>query len=256
MFNPQNLNRYSYVGNRPINYKDPSGHLSCKHANAAPGDCEDRNITQIMKEDYGVTISSKWGDKEKSAVYSAVRKIGAKLAGIVGGTASEAFHTVFGNLEFENSSKLNRGACTGGDTGVYCDATADITDRFLIHELGHSIDKIYGYAGRLAIMGASIYTAWGAWVTGINNGVWERGLNGYPTNRSGLYGIPALYHGPGEWSDWNLNTDPKTGEYTGVAYTEEWADMFLNWVDGTFVGDAGIARNNWMTLQVSSMILP
>jgi RHS repeat-associated protein len=33
---PQSFNRYAYVGNRPLNYTDPSGHVSC--GAACPGD--------------------------------------------------------------------------------------------------------------------------------------------------------------------------------------------------------------------------
>ena len=42
MFNPQNLNRYSYVGNSPLNYIDPSGHMRL-----AEGPQQDRFKTSV-----------------------------------------------------------------------------------------------------------------------------------------------------------------------------------------------------------------
>src|SRR4030065_178356 len=34
--NPQSLNRYSYVLNNPLRYKDPSGHKTCEAAGLCP----------------------------------------------------------------------------------------------------------------------------------------------------------------------------------------------------------------------------
>jgi hypothetical protein len=36
--NPQNLNRYSYVANNPLRYKDPSGHMLCQVCEGEGGD--------------------------------------------------------------------------------------------------------------------------------------------------------------------------------------------------------------------------
>ena len=36
--NPQSLNRYAYVGNNPMNYSDPTGHMPSIHLNPKPGD--------------------------------------------------------------------------------------------------------------------------------------------------------------------------------------------------------------------------
>ena len=44
MYNPQNLNRYSYVGNNTINYADPTGHNY---------DCGPLECPQDMRKDYG-----------------------------------------------------------------------------------------------------------------------------------------------------------------------------------------------------------
>jgi hypothetical protein len=66
MFNPQNLNRYSYVRNNPINYNDPSGHVICndegvcfsgnkqvaKHARSCADwdDCSENKKRKLQKE--------------------------------------------------------------------------------------------------------------------------------------------------------------------------------------------------------------
>jgi RHS repeat-associated protein len=40
LYNPQNLNRYSYVNNSPVNYNDPAGHKACGFIDQN-GDCDD-----------------------------------------------------------------------------------------------------------------------------------------------------------------------------------------------------------------------
>jgi hypothetical protein len=127
-----------------------------------------------------------------------------------------------------------------------------MTGRFGAHELGHTFDSRLGRAGLRAIQSASIFTSSGTWVTGnhwVNGKIWERGTTGYK-----LLSAPYMYHGP-EWRDWNQIYDEK-GNYTGIGYQEEWADMFLNWSYGSFTPDeAGNARDSWMNSQISGMLM-
>jgi len=260
--NPQSLNRYTYVINSPIEFNNPFGHIvACETGD----NCNEMKRTEKLSPDaawskvfskYGVKTSGKWSGQERLQVLLAIQKIGNALANSQGTfDGASIFQKVFGPMNFNRRGDTGQ-ICQGGSGIVACYANAQISSRFIIHELGHSFDASLGNFGYSAIQNTSIVTNSGNWVTGLHivNGVkvWERGLDGYP-NVSGNYGVPDLYHGPGNWSDWNQLYNSQN-EYTGTAYTEEWADMFMNWADGTFVSDAGVARNNWMTTQISSFL--
>jgi len=94
----QGWDRYVYVGNNPINFNDPSGHLKCKSANVAEGDCEDRSTVQILQEEYGITLNGAFTEIQISAIYKAARTVGAAFAQAISGgmqTVSQAFKAVF-----------------------------------------------------------------------------------------------------------------------------------------------------------------
>ena len=42
----------------------------------------------------------------------------------------------------------------------------------------------------------------------------------------------------------------------GSVYHEEWADMFMNWVDNSFRGTGAQGRAHWMQHQVTNMMNP
>jgi len=149
--------------------------------------------------------------------------------------------------------------CTGAIREVSCGGAADITGRFIAHELGHTFAWTVAASGYVhpykSMQNMMIYDSSGEWVTGksIGNSGWERGLRGYDPGTYGDYRIPALYHGPFEWGDWN--TLESGGEYTGTAYNEEWADMFMNWSYNSFENShAGTARYSWMTTTISGFL--
>ena len=173
---------------------------------------------------------------------------------------ADVFKQIFGSTVFTRSGDSTR-TCVGGSGAVTCGGNASITDRFIMHELGHSFDSKLSNLGYKAIQQASIFTDGATWVTGFHKvnsiSTWQRGLAGYPntSGSAGLYGVPDLYHGPRNWSDWNKLYDTK-GNYSGIAYTEEWADMFLNWADDSFANNAaGGARNNWIAFRISIMVI-
>ena len=67
--NPQSLNRYAYVGNNPMNFSGPNGHMPSIHLNPKPGQdggeegysyaWDDPNSPQAVLQDLGYTSADK-----------------------------------------------------------------------------------------------------------------------------------------------------------------------------------------------------
>ena len=89
---------------------------------------------------------------------------------------------------------------------------------------------------------ATINDSDGDYVSGVRNGTYERTSSGY---RSIKY--PDMQHPP-------LNVDG-TKNPDGQTAMEDFADMFMNYVQGTFAsGPAGDARNNWMNDNLTPLL--
>jgi len=97
--NPQSLNRYTYVGNSPINFNDPTGHKACDEIDA-DGNC----VKSTAKGDL-VTFEAEsgqtWSESEKQAINSQYEAVARKLALMMGGfgfsiSPIDAFYLVFG----------------------------------------------------------------------------------------------------------------------------------------------------------------
>jgi hypothetical protein len=80
------------VQNNPIRYTDPTGHLLCSDPNVAEGDCT--NEAGYWR--FGITFTGSWSEKDRAAVIQAVRDVGARFAETLGGSAWDAFHSVYG----------------------------------------------------------------------------------------------------------------------------------------------------------------
>ena len=70
--NPQGWNRYSYVANRPVNFNDPSGHISeCGEGEEA--DCERLSPTESLKLEiktrYNWDIKGNWSLGDLQGIY-------------------------------------------------------------------------------------------------------------------------------------------------------------------------------------------
>jgi RHS repeat-associated protein len=155
--NPQSLNRYMYVLGNPVRYVDPTGHLSCNHANAAEEGCGD--FWEIVETEYGITFSGQWKDKYKRAVYDGVRKVGVALARETDMDIAEAFKATYDNITFKweqsagmcGDDLVNAGGCTDGAHQIRFWSMSghlqnDLTRmvKNVIHELGHAYDRSLG----------------------------------------------------------------------------------------------------------------
>ena len=204
---------------------------------------------------FGVIFEGDWNDEQTTVILSTVTFIGQRLSPYVGGLSSnEVFKKVYG----ETFRFSKNGSGTGCEAGYYenvrqivCGSRVDLTDRLLAHEFGHalkiSIDFVNARQSTPTptegpyydLQKAAIIDNENNWVTGTHpEGVFERTLRGY----TGEY-LPDVYHGR-EWSDWNSNNDNR-------ARSEDFADMFLNWVFDSFdysldAKGAGVKRKKWM----------
>ena len=216
-----------------------------------PDQCQGCTSTPTPGLDaYGIRFEGGWSSDQQSVVFSAVSAAGGKFSIKLGGiTSASAFAEVYGT-PFTFYKAGGGDVCEGGQRKVVCYAQAPITERLLVHELGHALqhsrytnDTQGPYA---SLENAQIVDYSGSWVTGKHpepGGVFERTSLGYLSEQQ-----PDMFHGPrinGQgFTDWNSNEDHR-------ARNEDFADMFMNWVYNSFdyspsANGAGIRRYEWM----------
>jgi hypothetical protein len=250
--NPQNWNRYSYVTNRPVNFNDPSGHVSCQGRNWDDGPrCFGRTLDEKILR-LGITFDSDWSDREKAIVVAATIDAGGAIAYENGGSAESAFLNAFGEMTF--------GKCGEGHyKGYSCDgfgltvseheiilgqfySNPNVETRLVVHELGHAFYNGLGYGG--APFDGKLQTC----------------INPASIDGSSCLGRPTFYSGDpidpfygfaGGGSDWQF------GYYNTDQYWEIFADMFLGWVyDRWGVGNGGVNRSTFMDTFMSVNLKP
>ena len=171
--NPQSFNRYSYVRNNPLKYKDPTGHYEC-HAN---GICADV-ITSTWTPTRPALPASQplisftggaWSNSAEATIRQAAVALGQAMADAYNGlwsmmeanftplTAGQAFRSAMGGtVEFNRSNAGCTTGCWGEATRrrtitVYTDAfnnngQARFAGTFngvqwAIHEMGHLFER-------------------------------------------------------------------------------------------------------------------
>ena len=244
--NPQALNRYTFVVNNPLRYIDPTGHTYlCDEG------CDSGNWRPSLKQ-YGITLSGGWKASDITIIQQEVAAIASKLTSVCGETCygmpdHQVFNQVFGSMTFTLSNSGTDIGCAAGG-GFECDKgtggrLAEDKQRGLItHEIGHNFDHSingWGY-GRKSLAAATITDATGNHVTGYNPalGTFERTDLGYQSDS-----FPDQQH-------------PRNLDNLGLTSGEDFADMFMNWVQNSFdysreANGAGTARYNWMTVHMA-----
>ena len=154
---PADWNKYSYVGDNPINFVDPSGYCKGKATNQSNPDIGCWNeITFIQTIYSSIKISpNNWTTQEFSAVEKALRGMTHTLGG------SEVFNFVYNRnitisragwfVSWITGSEEGSDAPGLGSVTIYDDAfktNYDIGSAVVIHEFGHLLDARFGYLSK------------------------------------------------------------------------------------------------------------
>jgi RHS repeat-associated protein len=184
---PQGLNRYSYVGNNPINYADPSGHRPCEN-----GDCEIDPLLYKITYDVGWDLQgNNWTEAELQRILSTGRQIKNKIDWLTGGKGQARMDNYLGQVNLAHTPwylKPDRdrtfpGWAAGGVNSIYLFPgwiNQDGGNRWLAHEMGHIWDmktaKVTGLIGSIGGVADDLST----YLNGNPSGF--RYINVYPDN--------------------------------------------------------------------------
>jgi RHS repeat-associated protein len=240
---PVSYDRFAYVRNSPLNYIDPSGHLSCSNSNVAEGDCSELDDEEILKIFYNVVFLGDWSPENIHIVLLAVRLVGeAFLKANIGlRTAGDAFKAAYGLNDgdtFLFEWDENCWGCREDPTG--CDAGTTT---------GAACVSAYGYTNGENWIEFASMSEIDTPLRQINNVIHELGhafnirLGRAPENalnlKEDLLVRDEGFYGP----DGNITWQQSRG--TGAS--EIFADQFLGWVYGLWgPDDLGPLRAEFM----------
>jgi hypothetical protein len=116
--NPQTWDRYTYSGNNPVRFTDPSGHVPCFEDGYCPRNgITEENLLINWAAYYGVTYQGAWTIENKWIALDAVKAVGSAIANVIGGTIAHAFRTVYGAMTFLWGTEGTTGDCSSITAG-------------------------------------------------------------------------------------------------------------------------------------------
>jgi RHS repeat-associated protein len=252
--NPQSYNRYSYVRNNPLGYRDPTGHYEC-HTNGICADIITSTWTPTRpaspnRQSLISFTGGVWTDAERETVlqgaYMLAQALARTMNDLSGGAYDtigweDAFFAVFGGkVTFHKTGTDCASGCWGERVGqnlinVYNNmgnlsslvrGSARITNGELwaVHELGHDFE---------AQLSRARGNVWGPARTALRQS-----------------NVPSERGFAGPFGTWRRSDSPDFGE--------QFADSVVGWTynrwavgnDGQITG-AGLARQDFMRQQMS-----
>lgn len=194
------------------------------------------------EQGYNVVFRGSWTAGQKQEVMRGVKAVGRRLAKLYPNrTPQKAFNIAFGKVIFKKlgNSSIWCGLASGNTISLKSGCGMD--QYLVVHELGHIFNNVKNGKPYRVLARQGVVDANGKLVTGRRNGRYNRHMglrapkNGYKTNGTSRY----MMH-------------PKNLVYGNTA-CEDFADMFLNWVYGTFVNNRrGRALEAWMTWRMGN----
>lgn len=245
IYAPQNLDRYSYVLNNPINFYDPTGHKECDPDDDIDA-CSynsslnvfinmlyvrygiklgrtsvvDQNLALPASKDIRDDIRNTAIDADDArALYKAAyymnKSMNGKFKDVIGETSVDFRHT----NQYMGGQWLNNHIIF-----LYMYFTNTVPLQLIYHEFGHLVDyEIFGGGPHDMLANNSFTTSDGTFVMGKQG-------NNY--NRQGGEGY---FHPCAPNQDYCLSElHPRSLDSEGNTGYEEWADMFSNYVNGSF----------------------
>jgi RHS repeat-associated protein len=158
--NPQSLNRYTYVGNNPLRYTDPTGHWEVEEDPEDRPSYEEQTANWLYQQ-YGVVMLGNWSGPEAAAVRGGFVATDTRVTASAGpgalryllggkrgpwlvraGPASEWAKNVIISITGQD---LYRSFARPGEAALnYVVFLSRVTSDMVIHELGHIVDYVAG----------------------------------------------------------------------------------------------------------------
>lgn len=194
--------------------------------------------------EYKITFTGRWEHSEKMTVLKGVDAVGQAMAKELGSSPPASFEKVFGPIEFRATTAI--GGYYGMSWGnVILIRPEKVTEKLIVHELGHTFNDQFWpneviFSPVFLLEHYGIYSPDGQLITGPVDGTYQRD-NFQAAPENGYYS--DNYRKEFQWH-------PKTLS-GGNSASEDWADMFMNWVYRSFVPNkAGDARNSWINARL------
>jgi len=212
---PQSLNRYSYAGNNPLRYVDPSGHAICAgdeceiiiHPTSGRYKPRRMGTRQYIKTKYGIKMIGKFSNRESSIILGGLFNFAEKLGG-----AQKLEHWAEGTQFIrQNGQKADVYARIISPipfaSRVYFPDTMFTQDEIgaqgtVIHELAHLADLLTSFPP----------------TNSLNSGVPETGWKGFFISKSA--------------SDLFPDQERPLTTYARTSRREYWAEALAVWVYG------------------------
>jgi hypothetical protein len=143
--NPQSLNRYSYVENRPVNFNDPTGHQKEKELSGFQRERQNRlgrDIEAILKKRYGWRFYGTWSYDSLISAFQTANDIEKYVDGITNGKGRDWMRAYMGGISIsQTSNKRGSGLSNVGLPDFWGGSKdANYKELYLTHELAHIWD--------------------------------------------------------------------------------------------------------------------